>query len=157
MGGMRSYFAKETESGWQGNVQYCSLLHSQRSAERGKWPICDQFPLNFRFKIVVGEFFQRECRLFLSRPNLINPSTRLPEIDRINSDGATDSIVKQHITRRQWMKICSFNFSNSIRYLWHNLCIVNISSFNFYRPLREFLPCVSEKTLLDFSQFLVKK
>ena len=102
-------------------------------------------------------FFPCECRLFLSRPNLINPSTRLPEIDRINSDGATDSIVKQHIPWRQWIKICSFNFSNSIRYLWHILCIVYISSFNFYRPLREFLPCVSEKTLLDFSQFLVKK
>ena len=93
MGGMRSYFAKETESGWQGNVQYCSLLHSQRSAERGKWPICDQFPLNFLSRILSTWM----SFVFICDPNLINPSTRLPQIDRINSDRATDSIVKQHI------------------------------------------------------------
>ena len=86
----RSHFARDLESG---NVQYCPPSPFTRSAERGKWPIRDLFPLNFIFRI--EDSFNVIC--FDQSPNLINPFIRLAEIDRINSDRATDSIVKWHI------------------------------------------------------------
>ena len=86
----KSHFARDLESG---NVQYCPPSPFTRSAERGKWPIRDLFPLNFIFRI--EDSFNVIC--FDQSPNLINPFIRLAEIDRINSDSATDSIVKWHI------------------------------------------------------------
>ena len=111
---VRSHFAKETESGWQGNVQYCSLLHSQGLPRGENGP----FVINFLL-IFFREFSQRKCRLFLSPtqiwsilpPDCLKLTELILMVQLIQSWNNTSLLKTIELRIR---KINSLNFSSDI-------------------------------------------